>query len=307
MADAAGTGAATAGAGSGAGGTAGAGAAAAAGAPAPWYGDKIDETTRGFWQNKGIDPADPIAVAVKLTDFYRQAEQRIGAPPEELIRIPKPNASEADIRAYWGRIGVPAEAKDYDLSALKFSDGKELGTAFADSLRTALLAGRVPKDRAAELVKPLLKQMEDVDAAKLAERTAVVRAEREALDKNWGTNKAFNEQIAKRALEDLGKASGLTAEQTSKAWDALSLTGGIGASYAMEMLRNIGARMSETPGLIGGQPGPTGDKVMSAAQAKARIDELKMDRSFYKRMVTDKEAAAKREWEDLHRIAFRAA
>ena len=50
----------------------------------------------------------------------------------------------------------------------------------------------------------------------------------------------------------------------------------------MEMLRTIGARMGETP-FIGGQPGQGGDnKVMSQAQAKARIDELKMDKGFYK-------------------------
>ena len=116
---------------------------------APWYGDKIDETTRGFWTNKGIDPSDPIAVATKLTHFYRQAEERIGAPPEELIRVPRPNAPEADIRAYWGRIGVPAEAKEYDLSTVKGADGKELPTAYTDAFRAAALAARIPKDHAA--------------------------------------------------------------------------------------------------------------------------------------------------------------
>lgn len=289
-------------------GAATAGAAPAAGAP--WYGDKIDEVTRGFWQNKGIDPSDPISVATKLTEFYRKAESHIGAPPEEMLRIPKPNAPEADIRAYWGRIGVPAEAKDYDLSTVKFSDGKDLGP-LADVLRTALLDGRVPKDRAVQVAQHIVKQRESEAASALAERTAVIKTEREALEKNWGTNKAYNEQIAKRALEDLGKAAGLNADQTKAAWDALSMTGGIGASYAMEMLRTIGARLNTTPAgespFVGGQPGAGGGNVMSQAQAKARIDELKMDKGFYKRLVTDKEVAARREWDDLHKIAFRPA
>ena len=32
----------------------------------------------------------------QINRFIRQAEQRIGAPPEELIRIPRPNAPETE-------------------------------------------------------------------------------------------------------------------------------------------------------------------------------------------------------------------
>jgi hypothetical protein len=314
MTEAAGSGAAAgaaagAGAGAAAGGAAGAaagnaGAAAAAGAAAPWYGDKIDETTRGFWTNKGIDPNDPVSVATKLTEFYRGAESRLGAPPEELIRIPKPNAPEADIRAYWGRIGVPAEPKDYDLSAVKRSDGKDLDPGLADTFRAAAITAKVPKDQAAGLLTAIVKHNEAQESARLAEKTAVVKAEREALDQNWGTNKTYNLGVAERALQDLGKASGLTPEQTKQAWDALSTVGGVGASYAMEMLRNIGARMGEGT-FITPPAGPGGNNaVMSQAQARAKIEELKADTSFYNRLVKQKEVAAKREWEDLHKIAF---
>jgi len=301
MGDTAGA-AAAAGAGAGAaaaGAAAGAGAGAAA---APWYGDKIDSVTVGFWQNKGIDPADPIAVATKLTDFYRKSESFIGAPPEEMIRIPKSNAAETDIKAYWNRIGVPAEAKDYDLSAVKRADGKELDTAFADALRDAMLNGRVPKDRAGEIATRIVKFDEAREAAALADRTAIVKAQQEVLDKNWGTNKTYNSAIAQRALEDLGKAAGLTPEQTKQGWDAISAGGHIGGAYAMEMLRTISTRMGEPGSLISGSP-PGSDTIMSVDQAIARIEALKSDKSFYKRMVTDKEVAAKREWDDLHKIA----
>lgn len=307
--------------GTGQGGAPAAGAAAspagAAGAPAggaastaPWYGDKIDEVTRGFWQNKGIDINDPVVVASKLTDMYRNAEGKIGAPPEEMIRIPKANAAEADIRAYWGRIGVPPEAKDYDLSTVKFADGKELDTAFADMLRAALHEGRVPKDRAAMVGQRIVKQQESEAAAALSARTAIIRTEREALDKNWGTNKVYNEQIAMRALQDLGKAAGLTAEQTKAGWDAISAGQHIGASFAMEMLRTIGARLNtsptgESPFLGGTQPGQA-NGVMSQAQARAKIDELKMDTAWYKRLMAGG-SAEKNEWTNLHKIGFGAS
>lgn len=287
----------------GAGAAAGAAAGAGAGAAAPWYGDKIDTTTVGFWQNKGIDANDPVAVATKLTEFYRNSEKFVGAPPEEMLRMPKANAPEAEINAYWNKIGVPAEAKDYDLSTVKRADGKELPNGFADAFRAAAHSSRVPKEQAAGLMTALVKNMESVDAAALAERSAIIKAQVEALDKNWGTNKTYNLAKAERALQDLGKAAGLSPEDTKEAWDALGTVGGIGAAAAMEMLRVIGTKMGEPTDLITGDKGG-GDKVMSIDQAKARIDELKLDKGFYKRLVTDKEAAANREWQDLHKIAY---
>ena len=272
----------------------------------PWFEGKVPPETVGFWQNKGIDPADPVAVASKLTEFYRRAEGFIGAPPEEMLRIPKPNAAESDIKSYWTRIGVPAEAKDYDLSAVKLSDGGELDPAFVETFRTAALQSRVPKEMAPQLMTALVKHMEANDAAELAEKTATIKAERDLLDKNWGTNKTYNAAIAERALQDLGKAAGLSPEQAKSGWDAISTVGGIGASYAMEMLRTFGQRLGESP-FIAANPGNTGaNQVMSKSQALAEIESLKADKGFYKQLVTDKSVEAKRRWDNLHKIAYAA-
>jgi hypothetical protein len=157
------------------------------------------------------------------------------------------------------------------------------------------------------VVKAVVKHMDSQDAAALATRTATVKAEREALDKNWGTNKTYNEAVAMRALQELGKAAGLTPEQTKAGWDALSTTGGIGASYAMEMLRTFGAKMGEAPFIASNPNNGGNNQVMSREQAKAQIEALKVDKAFYKRMVIDKEVAAKNQWTDLHKIAYAAA
>lgn len=300
----AGAGAPTAGAGAaGAGAGTGAPAAGSGAASGPWYGDKIDNVTVGFWQNKGIDVNDPIAVASKLTEFYRNSERFVGAPPEEMIRIPKANAAESDIKAYWQRIGVPAEAKDYDLSAVKFTDGSELDSGFADMFRAAAHQARVPKEQAAGLMNALIKHMEANDAAELAAKTAHINEQKALLDKNWGTNKTYNMAVAQRTLQTLGEATGLTPEQTQQAWDALSTVGGIGSSFAMEMLRTIGARMGEAP-FISAQPGQGGNnQIMSASQAQAEIAALKQDKGFYDKLMK-KDAEAHRRWNDLHKIAY---
>jgi len=274
-------------------------------APAPWYGDKVDATTIGFWQNKGIDANDPVAVATKLTEFYRNSERFVGAPPEEMIRIPKPNAPEADIRSYWQRIGVPAEAKDYDLSGIKLTDGGELDSGFVDMFRSAAHAARVPKEMASGMMQAFVKHMEQNDAAELAERTAIIKGQQEALDKNWGTNKNYNMAVAERTLADLGKAAGLTPEQTKQGWDAISAGGHIGGAFAMEMLRTIGAKMGEAP-FVGSQPGQGMDnKTMSKSQALAEIESLKKDRGFYDKLMKQ-DTEAKRRWSDLHKIAYAA-
>ncbi len=146
-------------------------AAPPAPAAAPWYGDKIDAVTLGYWQNKGIDAKDPIAVATKLTDIYRQAEGRLGVPPEELVRLPRANADSAELNQFYGRLGVPAEPKDYDLSSVKFSDGAELDQGFSDTIRGVLHNARVPADRAPDVVKALVKIEEDGQKAETAART----------------------------------------------------------------------------------------------------------------------------------------
>jgi hypothetical protein len=272
-------------------------------APTTWYGDKVDATTIGFWQNKGIDPNDPVAVATKLTEFYRNSEKFVGAPPEEMIRVPKANAAEADIRAYWNRIGVPMEAKDYDLSGVKLTDGSDLDPAFVDMFRVAAHSARVPKDQAAGMMAALIKHMEDNDKAELAERTATIKAEQQALDANWGQNKTYNLEVAKRTLQTLGQKAGMTPEEATKAWDALSSVAGIGASKTMEMLLAIAKATGEAPFLGGNPANGNGSGVMSKDQAKAQIEALKADKSFYKRIMSG-EVAAKREWQDLHKIAY---
>jgi len=284
---------------------AGANAAAAAGAGAaaapPWHGGKIDADTLGWWQNKGIDAADPVAVATKLTEQYRNAEKLHGVPSNELIRLPKANAAESDLKAFWQKVGVPAEAKDYDFSGIKFADGTDLDQGFSDAMRNALLAARTPKERAPEVVKAMVKFMDGNNAADAAEVTAKVQTEAAALDKNWGTNKPANLVVAKAALDRLGAAAGLTAEQTKAGWDALSKVAGIGASYAMEMLRIAGSRMGEDR-YIGGGQGPAG-ATMSREAAKAEIDSLKKDTDYGRRLLAGGREE-RRKWDDLHKVAY---
>lgn len=275
-------------------------------AAAPAWHDGVEPTTVGFWQNKGFDPANPKLVAEGMTKIYRDLERFVGASPDKIIRIPETNAAPADINAYWQRVGVPAEAKDYDLSTVKRADGTALDAGFVDTFRTAAHSARIPKDQAAGMLTALVKNMDAADTSIVAERTALIKEQQALLDRNWGTNKTFNSAIAERTLAELGKAAGLTPEQAKLGWDAISSGKHIGGSFAMEMLRLIGSKIGEAPFIGAGLATGGSNAVMSKAQALAEIESLKADRAFYKQLVTDKSVDARRKWDDLHKIAFAA-
>lgn len=266
-----------------------------------WYEGKIDAETIGMWQNKvGADLSDPVKVAQKLTEIYRGAEKLVGIRPDELVRFPKDASDEASWKNIYTRIGVPAEAKEYDLAGIKTADGKELDAAFADTMRGALHSAKVPKDRAPDVVKAVVKHMDAAEATRAADLTLQVNAEKQALDRNWGPNRDGNLFVAKSALEKLGTAAGLKPDQIQAGWDALSKVGGIGASYAMEMLRIAGSRMGEDK-YVGG--GGSHGGVLSQQQALDEINTLKQDRAFGERLFKG-DAESKKKWTALHKIAY---
>lgn len=271
-------------------------------AATPWHGGAIDADTLGFFQIKGLDATDPVKLVKGMTEQYRNAESLRGVPANELIRKPRPNAAETDIKAFWSAVGVPAEAKDYDLSQIKFADGSELEPSFADTMRSLLHNGRVPKDRAADIVNGLVKYMEASDTAEAAQKTAYVKSQEAELKKNWGSAYAANGIIAKSALVKLGMKAGLTEEQTDRAWNALSEVGGVDAALAVEMLRVAGMAMGEHR-YISGQIGAGDPALLTREAAKQEIDALKNDAQFRARVLNG-DVESKRKWSDLHKVAF---
>lgn len=277
-------------------------AAAASAAAKPWYDGKLDAELIGHAQNKNWKIDDPATLAVEALKGAREAQKMIGVPAEKLLRIPEPSAPEADVSAFWNRIGVPAEAKDYDFTGIKRADGKDLDEKTATTLRTALLAGRVTKDRAADVVKAIIKEQDDAEAARKTDIAASVQTETQALDKSWGVNKEANLFVAKNALLKLGQAAGLPPDKAQAAWDALSKVGGIGAASAMEMLRVMGSRMGEDRFVSNGAPGGN-NLPMTREAAVAEIGTLKADPQFRKRYLEGGAEETKR-MKALHAIAY---
>jgi hypothetical protein len=291
------------GAGGGAGGQGGQGGAAGSqggggGQQATWY-QGIDEQYLGLAKNKGWKIDDPKEAFLSAAKAYDAAQGKFGVPPEELIRVPKVNAAPEDIKAFRQKLGVPKEAKEYDLSGVKFA-GADLEEGFATALRNGLLEAGVTKDNAATVIKPVLKWLEDSDAEENAVLTTKVTKEKDDLDRSWGANKDKNEFIAKSFLGKLATAAGIPAADAVAAWDALSKIGGVGAAAAMKLLLAGGIATGEDRYVDGGARGS--NMPLSREGALARIDALKKDAEFTKKLQSGS-VTAQEEWHGLHLIA----
>lgn len=286
-----------------AGGDTGAAAAAAAGAK-PWYDGlvpngadgKPNSEIIGHIQNRyPSDKFDAGKTAIAAIQAHREAEKLIGAPANELVRWPKDATDQAGWSAVGAKLGVPAEAKDYDFSSVKFADGSALDDDFISALAPALKDARVAKDVAPAVVKAVVNFMEKAETADTAANEAALNVERDALKINWGSNLTPNLLIAKNAAAALG----VTPDQVA------ALEKVVGYAKVMEMFRNIGARIGEDKFVA--NPAPGGSGVMSQDQATATLSERMADSAWAKKL-NDGDPTTLREFHNLTQIkAQRAA
>jgi hypothetical protein len=261
--------------------------AAGAGAAKPWH-DGVAPEVVGFWQNKGLDLADPVKFATGFTEQYRQMEAFRGVPASEILRMVKPDSPEADVKAFWGKLGAPADPKEYDFSAIKTADGKEIAPELADALRASFARRFVPKDTAAEIAKDVIKFNEGEASKKTAEKTANIEVERAQLKSDWKQDYEANLYVAKQGA----KALGFTAEQVNE------LENLIGYKGIMTALHRVGSLGKEANFISGG--GATGG-AMTREQATARKADIMQDKAWVARYHNG-DTAARAEMLNLNRI-----
>lgn len=264
MGDAAGTGAGDGGA------AAAAAAAAGAGAAKPWYEGKADAELVGHMQNNGWDK-DPVEAAIAAAKSHREAQKKLGIPPDQVLRMPKPDSPEADVKLFWGKLGAPADPKEYDFSGVKTADGKDIAPELAEALRASFARRLLPKDTAIEIAKDVIKFNDGDKLQKDAAKTATTAVQKAELQKEWKQDFDGNLFIAKRGAQALG----LTGEQIT---ELENLTGYVGI---MKALHKAGVINREPNGLVtnGGNNGGA----MTREQAIARKGDLMRDTAWVAR------------------------
>lgn len=262
--------------------------AGAAGDSQPWWGGYDDET-KGYVQNKGL-ATKPIAEAfAAVSKFHREAEKMIGAPANELLRLPKePNAPEWN--QVYKRLGALDKPDDYKFDGVKHAGDKPLNEGLVATLRKAAHSAHLAPDAAQGFAKEIVQHLDKVESEKVLEATASVEKEKKALKDNWGTNEAANMVIA--------RAAALALNVTPEAVSALEKQ--VGYSKVMEMFRLIGTKIGEDRFVNPGSPGGNGN-VMTKEQAIAEKNALKNDNAWVNRYLSGG-LEEKRKMEALDRL-----
>ncbi len=271
------------------------GSGAAAGTPqvapaanTPWY-QGADAEIIGHMQTKGWDKKAANEVALEAIKSFREAEKFIGAPANELLRVPKEVSDEAGWNKVWSRLGKPADPKEYDFSTIKFADGTPLAEDFTNFMRQQAFKLNMPKEAATAITNEFAKYMESAEMSEKTESAAKIAEERSALARNWGANLEANKFIAQRAAAALGVDPATVA----------ALENVVGYAKVMDMFLNIGQKIGEDKFITGNRGEQNG--VLTREQAQSRKGELMNDKEWVKSYLAG-DTAKKREMTALNTL-----
>lgn len=212
--------------------------------------------------NKGWDKLDGDAAALAAVKAHQAVEKMVGAPAEQLVKLPKDGA-DPTFNEVWGRVsalGKPKDAAGYELGAAD----DPFATAMAEASHKANLPVSVAKALAAD-VKAFTAGAE---AAKTKAHEAAQGAEAAFLREQWGANYDMNLFLATKGAEQLG----LTKEVV----DALQKQEGF--AKVLEGLRGVGNRLNEAQ-LLRGMPA-TEPGSMTREEAITKKATLMADRAW---------------------------
>jgi hypothetical protein len=254
---------------------------------APWH-DTFSPEDKGFLQIKGWDKlADPGAALTAALGSYRAAEQKLGVPPDRLVRWPE--ATDADgLKAIHARLGVPADATGYDLSGVKFADGTPIEKDFDTFMRDTALKHNLPKDVAAGIAAAVLGFGEAAEASERAQNTVTRQAEDIKLRADWGGNY----DVFKATIDRFLASSPFTPEQK----DAFMST-----AQGQKILYAVASSDREAQ-LHGGQPQQTGGRPNMSRDEAAQTLEMKKSDPVWLKSYMAGEVAAVADFQNLTRL-----
>lgn len=237
-----------------------------------WYdGLNIEDENIGVIQTKGWQDANSIIKS------YRELEKFSGRDKNDYIEIPK--GEDADMSAVYARLGRPEKAEDYELQ----------DTDFAKAAKEVLFKEGITKKQAKALEKWLdeysVTQQKAEEEKAAADLEARNKASMEALKKLWGADFDKNVALSKNVAADL--------ELSNEQIDAIGNV--IGAERLGKMLLGLSKPSDANQPLTGYKSGGQETKEM----AKLRIEELKADSEFMKKVAAGDEKSV----QELLRLA----
>lgn len=241
-------------------------AAPAPSAPAPaapeanaWLAGAPEDLTAYVATKGWKDPATAI-------ESYRQLEKHMGVPADKLLRLPDfDKAEKADLDAFYGKLGRPANAADYQVKLPE--NASEANKASVEFLKSAYHELGLNQKQAAALTDKLFQnQAQQQEAQQQAVQAKFTEAE-ETLKRSWGAAYEKNQVVAKNAAEAFG------LDQAD-----VDVLKSILGPKATEFLYTVGSKMGEDQFV--GQGTNNGFGTMTPGQAREEIKRLQSDQEF---------------------------
>lgn len=243
-----------------------------------------DTNTPQWYESLGLDEESTATVVAKgwkdtnsIVKSYKELEKFSGRDKNDFIEIPK--GDDADLSAVYSRLGRPDKAEDYELQ----------DTDFAKAAKEMLFKEGITKKQAKALEKWIdeygQNQAKALEEKTAAEAEARGKASVEALKKAWGADFDKNVALSKNTAKDLN----ITDEEL----DAVESI--LGAERFGKILLGLSKPSDANQPLTGYKSGGHETKEM----AKLRIEELKADPEFMKKVAAGDEKSV----QELLRLA----
>lgn len=246
-----------------------------------WLGKDVPELDVGYVTNKAWkSPMD-------IVNSYRGAEKFMNAPVDQRLVMPGDKATPEEVKAFWGKLGTPGEAKDYKIPTPAGDKGE-----FAKTAAEWFHGANLTQKQAETVATKWNEHMANAAAAAETQRATQFQADEAALRTEWGAAYDKNVFIGKEVVGKLG----LDAATIDK------LSGAIGHRGLMNLLGKIGSGLGEDSFTAGRSDNNFGTALTPAA-AKSQIAELQQDKQFVKDYLNG-DTKAKARMAELHKYAY---
>lgn len=254
------------------------------------WADTLDADTKTWVGGMGLDKLPEREALAKVLPMYRGAEQKLGVPADQVLRLPGKDAKPEDYMAIYRKLGAPEKAEDYGLQAPEGDSGE-----FLKAATTKFYELGVTKAQASGIAEWHNAQIEASKAASEEKWLASVAADINELKGMWlGDTYNTNVATAKQAFT----AAGMPDE------DIVAIEKALGIKKASQYFEILGRPYKEHKFAGTGQAQTFGG--MSPEAAKGRIEALAKDVAWQderRKGNADKQA----EWTRLHEQAYGTA
>ena len=250
------------------------------------------------WSKAGLDESNLALVTDRqwkspgdVVTSYRNLEKLTGVPADQLIRLPKDNDPKAWNEVFT-KLGRPESPDKYVIKVPEGQSGD-----FAKMASSWFHEAGLSQSSVTKITEAWNKHVETSMAAAETQRAQEQQIQVADLQKAWGADYDKNAAV----VDKFAEATGMTEKELGALKEVM------GPKRAMEWLHGMGQKLGAEDKTVPGIGGSAPLQSMTADQAKAKIMELRNDKSFaalFQSQDPKQRMEAREQMDRLHKIAY---